>query len=64
MNIHGLNIMKAIVKCQVACMGMQAENAVRADRGAAPAYDEQAFRNEIQEMEHIYDVNRDWANQT
>jgi hypothetical protein len=38
----------AFINAQVACMlvdlaGMQAENAVRADQGLAPAYDEAAF---------------------
>lgn len=59
MNIHALAILKAIVKCQASCLGMQAENTVRADCDMAPAYDMEAFQNEIREMQHVYDVNRD-----
>ena len=54
MNIHALAILKAIVKCQASCLGMQAENTVRADCDMAPAYDMEAFQNEMRK------ANADW----
>lgn len=53
-----LVLFKAIVDAQIEAMGMQAENAVRAHRNEAPAYDDQAFFNVKDRLDAIWEVNR------
>lgn len=44
-------ITKLTIEYQIRAMGMQAENAVRACRGATPAYDSDHFFTLVDEME-------------
>lgn len=53
MTSHNLRIWGMIQALIVRAMGFQAENRSRADRGLAPAYDEQAFADVSTDIERL-----------
>lgn len=58
MNIHLINCLRAIARCQATVAGMQAENQQRTNLGQSIAYDYAAFVSEADYMDQVFEANR------